>query len=105
MAALLDIYLKEETLNILLSTVRKNGEKGVSLTVSVNDETNGYGQNTSAYVSQTKEQREAKDKKFYVGNGRVFWTDGSVSTAVRVDQNAANAPTHSNSGSDDDLPF
>ena len=78
MAALLDLYLKESTLETLLATVRKKGEKGVSLTVSVNDETNQYGQNVSAYVSQTKEQREAKKDRFFTGNGKVFWTDGKV---------------------------
>ena len=42
MAALLDIYIKESTLQTLLETVRKKGEKGVSLTISVNDETDKW---------------------------------------------------------------
>lgn len=55
-------------------------------TVSVSDETNDYGQNVVMYVSQTKEQREAKEKKQYVANGSVVWTDGKINTAVRKEQ-------------------
>ena len=32
----------------------------------------------SAYVSQTKEQRDAKTPLFYVGNGRTFWSKGET---------------------------
>jgi len=55
-------------------------------TVSVSDETNDYGQNVVMYVSQTKEQREAKEKKQYVANGSVVWTDGKITTAFRKEQ-------------------
>jgi len=55
-------------------------------TVSVSDETNDYGQNVVMYVSQTKEQREAKEKKQYVANGSVVWTDGKITTAVKKEQ-------------------
>jgi hypothetical protein len=58
----------------------------------------------SAYISQTKEQREAKTPRYYVGNGKCFWTDGvikiaekkaEVHTAVPIEQAAVT----------DDLPF
>src|SRR5690606_14670269 len=103
MAALLDLYLKESTLQTLLDTVRKKGEKGVSLTVSVNDKTDNYGQNVSSYVSQTKEQREAKANRFYTGNGKVFWTDGTVVKAdgKTNDQQVAQVTE----SKDDILPF
>lgn len=54
-----------------------------SYTISISDETNQYGQNVSVYESQTKEQREAKEKKTYIGNGKVFWTDGKVVVAKK----------------------
>ena len=53
----------------------KKGSKGVELTISTSDKNNDYNQNVSAWVAQTKEEREAEKKKFYVGNGRVFWGD------------------------------
>ena len=42
------------------------GKKGVyyNFTISINDETNQYGQNVSAFDSQTKEEREAKADTF-----------------------------------------
>lgn len=102
MATLLDLYIKKDVLETLLKTVKAKNEKGVSLTVSVSDETNNYGQNTSAFVSQSKEQRENKVKKYYVGNGKVFWTDGKIVKAEQKQQQPAQ-PQQEVSG--DDLPF
>lgn len=80
------------------------GKSGTYLdvTVSVNDDTNQFGQNVSAYIGQTKEEIEAKADKKYLGNGKVFWTNGEIKTAERpVDENGEN----SNKVDDDDLPF
>ena len=57
-----------------------------NFTLSVNDQTNDFGQNVSAYDSQTKEEREAKKLKQYIGNGKVVWTDGSCVKAEYQDQ-------------------
>jgi hypothetical protein len=78
MASLNTIYIKAEVLKVLADTVAKKGDKGVELTISLSDEANQYGQNVSAYVSQTKEQREAKTPRYYVGNGKTYWTDGKI---------------------------
>jgi len=75
MAQLTDLYIKLDTLKTLVSTLEKKGEKGISFTISINDEVNNYGQNVSATVSQSKEDREAKNPKFYLGNGRTFWSN------------------------------
>lgn len=99
MAALLDIYLKAETLETLLNTVKKKGDSGVALTISINDETNNYGQNVSSFVSQSKEDREAQKKKFYVGNGKVFWENGVIKKAVNTQQSQ---PSNTD---EQDLPF
>jgi len=85
MGALTDLYVKREVLKTLLDTLDKKGENGISLTISISDEPNQYNQNVSSFVSQTKEQREAKKEKFYFGNGRVVWTDGKI---VKVDYQA-----------------
>jgi hypothetical protein len=86
MANLSEIFLKQETLETLLSTVKAKGLKGVSLTISMNDEANDYGQNVQSYVSQTKEDREAKKPKFWTGSGKVFWSDGKPAMAVEKKQ-------------------
>ena len=84
------------------------GKKGTyaNLTISVNDETNSYGQNVSVSENQTKEQREAKEPKSYVGNGKVIWTDGNVKTAEqKQDNNATSASNEQTGDSGDGLPF
>lgn len=83
MGALANIYLKKETLQDLLDGLNEKQEKGVSITLSMDDKTNDWGQNVSGFVSQSKEQRDAKTPKFYVGNGSVFWTDGKVVVAEK----------------------
>ncbi|MDQ7033066.1 MAG: hypothetical protein Q9M37_10200 [Desulfonauticus sp.] len=98
------------SLSIDLSKIDKskiiNGQKGkhYNITVSVNDETNSYGQNVSAYDSMSKEERDSGKSKNYIGNGMVFWTDGKVVKAEFP------KPKESKSSSDplitdDDLPF
>src|SRR5690606_37871666 len=97
------IYIKKETLKSLLEVLEKKGEKGIEFTISTNDEVNDYGQNVSAYVSQTKEQREEGKKKFYIGNGKVFWTDGKISVAEKKQE--ASRPAQPDNEDDDDLLF
>ena len=72
------LFIKTETIKILLETLQKKGSKGVELTISTSDKNNDYNQNVSAWVSQSKEERTAEKKKYYVGNGRVFWGDGVI---------------------------
>jgi len=83
MSSLSSLYIKKEVLETLLKVVNQKGEKGVDITISINEESNQYIQNISSYISQTKEQREAKKEKFYVGNGKVFWTDGKITLATK----------------------
>lgn len=103
MSSLSSLYFKKETLQQLVDVLNKKGENGIEITVSISDESNQYGQNISAYVSQTKEQRDAGKERYYVANGRVFWSDGKI---VKGEKPADN-PTPPVSGSDDDgeLPF
>ncbi len=103
MGSLSTIYIKRETLKTLLDVVSKKDEKGIEITISTNDDSNQFGQNVSSYVSQTKEQREAKKDKFYVGNGKVFWTDGKVSVGVKKEETHHATPITEDDN--DDLPF
>lgn len=72
-------------LKVLNAKQGKEGE-GVKITISLSDQTNNFGQNVSAYVAQTKEQREAKKPLFYVGNGRTFWSKGETPCPQREQQ-------------------
>jgi len=81
------------------------GKKGTyyEFTIGINDETrvfvNGEKetlQNVTVTDSQTKEERDAKAPKKYLGNGRVFWTDGKICIASKPVQEESPV---------DDLPF
>ena len=99
MATLISGYITAEKLETILNTIRSKGEKGFKFNVSISDETNEHGNNASFYAEQTKGQREAKDKKWYFGNGKVFWTTGNISVATKPEPTATAAPKT------DDLPF
>lgn len=73
MSALLEFYMKKETLEDILKTISAKQEKGVSITISVNDQNDMYGKNVNTWVSQTKEQRDQKVNRFFVGTGRCLY--------------------------------
>jgi hypothetical protein len=89
MASLNSLYIKKETLKTLLDTLEAKQEKGVELTIALNDELNQYGQNVSAWVSQSKEQREEKKQRFFTGNGKTFWSDGKITVAKEAEAEPA----------------
>ena len=83
---------------------KKNGAAYLNLTMSVNDDSR-YGNNTSVYIAQSKEERDAKAKRDYLGNGRVIWTDGNIILAENEEEGSKNESTPSSDGSDDFLDF
>lgn len=82
-------------------------EKGwANVTLFVDNETNEYGQNVSAIMEQSKEQREAKEPRTYIGNGRVVYTnDGSLVAAERKDEGVTAAEQSQAGRETPDLPF
>jgi len=80
----------------------KDGRKYLSITISVNDTTN-YGNNVGISINQTKEEREAKAPKTFIGNGKVSWTDGNIQVAEKENAPTQQAPISKEV--DDDLPF
>ncbi len=80
----------------------KDGAVYANITISVGDETR-YGNNVSIYDSQTKEEREAKVQRNYLGNAKVVWTDSKITLAEREDnEQKVVVPVDEQSG---DLPF
>ena len=75
----------------------KDGAVYYNLTISLNDETR-YGNNVAIMDSQTKEEREAKAQRNYLGNGKVVWTNDFIKLAEREEVNTS-APASN------DLPF
>ncbi len=83
------------------------GKKGkyLPITITINDEVDNYGNQGPVVIEQTKEEREAKAAKIYLGNVKVVWTNGdNVATAPRDDQQGGGQPA-SLVPQADDLPF
>ena len=96
--------------SINLSDIPKDkifvGKKGkyLPITITLNDEPDQFGNQGPVVVEQSKEEREAKTPKTYLGNVKVVWTNGTnVDTAPREDQPARPAPAAAKV--EDDLPF
>ena len=85
------------------------GKKGqyLPITITINDDIDQFGNQGPVVVQQTKEEREAKTPKTYLGNVKVVWTNGdNVGVAPRTDQPAAAAaPVKEAVEVKGDLPF
>ena len=81
MSALINLSLRVDKLPKEKFVSGKDGAVYYNFTIGVNDDSNQYGQNVSLTDSQTKEEREAKKPKTYLGNGNVVWTDGNIKVA------------------------
>lgn len=81
MGALINVSLRVDKLPKEKFVSGKDGAVYYNFTIGVNDDSNQYGQNVSLTDSQTKEEREAKKAKTYLGNGNVVWTDGNIKVA------------------------
>jgi hypothetical protein len=86
-----------------------DGKKGkyLPITITLNDEVDQFGNQGPVMVEQSKEERESKAAKVYLGNAKVVWTNGSnVDVAPRTDQPQQQArPAQSFAPEPDDLPF
>ena len=80
----------------------KNGKRYLNLTSWDNDEPDKYGNDFSVSISQSKEEREAKNKKTYLGNVKVVWSNGSNVMPEPKGSEPRQAPPQSTA---DDLPF
>ena len=96
--------------NIDLSKIPKDkiykGKKGsyLPVTITINDELGNYGDNGPIIVEQTKDERDAKADKVYLGNVKIVWTNGTnVDTAPREGGSQQSAPAPAAVA--DDLPF
>ena len=85
------------------------GKKGkyLPITITVNDEVDQFGNQGPVIVDQTKEEREAKTAKTYLGNCKVVWTNGQFpEPAPRDNQPQPQAQAQPKAvAADPDLPF
>ena len=95
--------------SINLSMIPKDkiieGKKGkyIPVVIAVNDETDQFGNHGPITVDQTKEERDAKAQKTYLGNIQCVWTNGNPLPTRTADP----APTQKEvtKETEEDLPF
>jgi hypothetical protein len=84
------------------------GKKGkyLPISITVNNEPDQFGNQGPVCVDQTKEEREAKVAKVYLGNCKVVWTDGMFPEPNRDNQPAPQTNHKPQAvAADPDLPF
>ena len=95
--------------SINLSEIPKDkvivGKKGkyLPITITLNDQFDQFGNQGPVVIEHTKEERDNKAPKIYLGNVKVVWTNGeNVVAGTKQDQPAMAA---SDAAEADDLPF
>ncbi len=87
-----------------------DGKKGkyLPITITINDEVDQFGNQGPIMVEQSKEERESKAAKTYLGNVKVVWTNGNNVSAAPPpggqQPQQARQPAQP-AAYDDDLPF
>jgi len=95
--------------SINLSAIDKSkiieGKKGkyLPITITVNDEPDQFGNQGPVTMDQTKEEREAKTPKQYLGNVKVVWTNGTFPDRIPF-EGGESKPT-AKVAAEPDLPF
>lgn len=83
----------------------KNGKKYLNICISELQNVSAYGDTHTIYVSQSKEDRQAKAPKTYIGHGKNYAAAQAPQAAPYQPQAAPPVNTRVSSGSDDDMPF
>ena len=86
------------------------GKKGkyLPITITVNDEPDQFGNQGPVCIEQSKEEREAKVAKTYLGNVKVVWSNGTFPDRIPFEgrNDGGQAPAQKPQAKvADDLPF
>jgi hypothetical protein len=93
-------------LDICLSDIPKdrikegrNGKKYLDIVVTEMRQPDNYGNDLTVYVQQTKEERQDKAPKIYIGKGKTYSFDKEQPQPLPNEGDNTTSPEH------DDLPF
>ena len=84
------------------------GKKGkyLPITITINDELDQFCNQGPVVVEQTKEERDQKSPKTYLGNVKVVWTNGQFPDAIPYEKPQGQAQTvQPTKPVDEDIPF
>lgn len=77
--------------------------KYLNMTVIINDDLDKFGNNVAITIQQSREERDLKASKTYLGNGKVVYTNGEVKVAEKQEKPLQN--TSDKFKDVPDLPF
>ena len=73
MSEIVNISIDLNKLDKSKEVAGKNGARYYNLSLVINDQANEWGKNVQITEPQTKEERQAKTKKTFVGAGTSVW--------------------------------
>lgn len=82
-------------------TLAKNGKKYINLIVAELKQADQYGNTHTVFISQSKEERAAGEKKTYCGNGKQLSAPAQPTFTQAAKQAVASMPVDDSDG----LPF
>ena len=97
--------------SINLSEIPKDkiipGKKGkyLPITITINDEPDQFGNQGPVIIDQSKEEREAKIAKTYLGNCKVVWTNGVFPDKIPYEGGGQAPAPKAQPKVESDLPF
>jgi hypothetical protein len=97
--------------SINLDAIQKDkiiqGKKGkyLPIVITINNDVDNFGNSGPVIIEQSKDERDAKAPKIYLGNVKVVWTDGNNVSAAPAQGNTQSISAASLAPQADDLPF
>jgi len=77
--------------------------KYLNMTVIINEDLDKFGNNVAITIQMSKEERDLKASKTYLGNGKVVYANGEVKVAEKQEKPLQN--TSEKFKEDSGLPF
>lgn len=83
MGLIINASIKQEDLNKLPKEALIQGKTAtyIPLAIYIDDKVDKFGNNVSVQIAQSKEDREAKKPRIFLGNGKVVFVKGEIKTA------------------------
>ena len=88
-----------------IQTSEKNGKKYINLIVDERKEVSKFGETHTAFLSQSKEERESKTPKTYIGGGKEVKFERSGQNGTSIPPKQESAATGLKNDFADGLPF
>ena len=99
MAQIISISIDLTAIDKAKIVPHENGKKYYTLNVAINDEKDRFDNDCSVWEGQTKQERDEKAPKNYLGNGRIIWSKEPTQKPAPAAQQPQETVNY------DDIPF